>query len=139
MNNYVDQNEINIFFNDNLLNEMDKKFTLLPDDLKRKIYMDYFKAGIDIQDLCNNLIEILQSSSCQRLEIELVVPILTKILDDKLAIEYLYNNYCYTEKHYSKNIFKLLYDQLVINKKKNFVNLSLVDDFALSWLFYMYH
>ena len=62
---------------------------------------------------------------------------LTKI--SELLISFFIRNKCLKHDNSKQNIFKRLYNQMIINKKRNFINYDLVDDFALSWLYYMYH
>jgi hypothetical protein len=133
--------EIESLFNDKQFNNIDKNLLLLPDDLKKNIYIEYFEPIIEAHKLCNQLISLLTSQSSRQLDKDPIVPILTLVLDNKLAIEYLNENYFFVDDYNNKkqNIFKKLYDQIIINNKKNFIHYDLVDDFALSWLYYMYH
>lgn len=133
--------KIESLFNDKQLNNIDNNLFLLPDDLKKKIYIEYFEPIIEAQKLCNKLISLLHAKSSRQLDKDPIVPILTLILDNKWAIEYLNENYFFVDEYNNKkqNIFKILYNQIIINKKKNFIYFDIVTDFALSWLHYLYH
>ena len=127
-------------YQDIYLNNIDNNLYLLPDDLKRNIYIEYFEPTCKAQDLCNNLITLLSSKSSRQLDIKPIVPLLTLILDNKYAIDYLLENYIFEYTYNKKkNLFKILYEGIIINKKRNFINFDIVSDFALSWLYSMYH
>jgi len=128
-------------FHDVELNNIDKNFYLLPDDLKRNIYIEYFEPTIKAQELSNKLITLLSTKSSREGDIEPIVPILTLILDNQYAIEYLLENYFFYDEHTNKkrNLFKILYEKIIINKERNFINFDIVNDFAQSWLHIMYH
>ena len=90
--------------------------------------------------LVENLYYHLNSIESRQLDREKLVIILEKILQNKNIVKYLYDNYEFTDANHDKiNLFKKIYDDLVINKKKNFENLNLVNDFVLSWIHLMYH
>lgn len=139
-----EKSEINLvldnLYQDEYLNNIDKNLYLLPDDLKRNIYIEYFEPICKAQDLCNKLIILLSGKSSRQLDIKPIVPLLTLILDNKYAVEYLLENYIFEYTIYNKkNIFKILYEEIIINKKRNFINFDIVSDMALSWLYRMYH
>ena len=127
-------------FHDVQLNNIDKNLYLLPDDLKRNIYIEYFEPIFKAQELSNKLITLLSTKSSRECDIQPIVPILTLILDNQYAIEYLLEKYFFHDEYNKKrNLFKILYEQIIINKKRNFINFDIVSDFALSWLHIMYH
>jgi hypothetical protein len=134
----MDLDEINILF---LENENENNLlSLLPYDLKRDIYEKYFYPNRLVLDL----LEELQSNYCQRLDIIHLLPILRNVLEDKLAIDYLLKEYEYIypgvpPPYYKQNIFKNLYNDIIINKRKYFILLKdPIEDFALSWVHFMY-
>jgi hypothetical protein len=130
--------DLNKIFDDKELNKIDKNLSLLPDDLKCDIFQKYFYPNRLVLDL----LEELNSNRCHRLNYEKLLPLLTNVLQDKLAIDYLYNNYTfrYSENCISVNCFKQLYDQIIINNNRNFVLIeNPIGDFCLSWLMRMYH
>jgi len=64
-----------------------------------------------------------------------------KGVKDKLAVKYLYENYIfnYSYSSYKKNIFKKLYDDIIVNNINHFVLITdPVEDFALMWICTMY-
>ena len=129
--------QIEKIFNDIELHKLDPNLCLLPDDLKRDIYEKYLYPNRLVLDL----LEELNSHECKTLNIINLHPILQKVLKDELAIEYLLENYLYIcpYSEYRKNIFKSLYDDIIINKKKHFVLIEdPIEDFALTWICIMY-
>jgi hypothetical protein len=125
---------------DNILNNFDNNFTILPDDLKRKIYDDYFKEELIAEKLCNDvLIELNTKNSYCLCKVDLE-PLIKKVLENKIAIK----NLCEIS-----DVFKDLYTKIIINKSKNFINLYNdsdinkatygASDLALSWLYMLYH
>ena len=137
----MENNIYDTIFDDKKLNSLDKDIYLLPDDLKNKIYSDYFKDKLLAQELCNNLLVQLESYDSIKLNYEKLSPFLEKVLKNELAVKNLYENYEYLDIIYNRriNIFKNLYDTIMIDKKKNFEKLNTVNDFALSWLHRLYH
>ena len=96
----INEKEIEIIFNN-----FDSYLTLIPDDVKRNIYENYFFP----KKLINELLDELNSISCKQLEIEKIV------LEDKMAFDYFYNQYYYLCPYSNKksNFFRLLYDQII--------------------------
>jgi hypothetical protein len=41
--------------------------------------------------------------------------------------------------HQCQRFKKILYEKIIINKERNFINFDIVNDFAQSWLHIMYH
>ena len=74
------------------------------------------------EELCKDLINQLDSRDCVILDITHLSPLLELVLHNKYATNYLYNNYYYYDKYQNKkiNIFKKLYNELVVEKRKNF-------------------
>lgn len=130
--------EINKIFDDEKLNKIDPNLCLLPDELKRDIYEKYFYPNRLVLDL----LEELESHESKTLNINNLFPILRQVLQDPIAVKYLLENYLYMSPYYNnynKNIFKDLYDDIIINKIKHFVLITdPVEDFALTWVFRMY-
>jgi hypothetical protein len=129
--------KIDKLFNDKKLNELDPNLCLLPDDLKRDIFENYFYPNRLVLDL----LEELNSHECKTLNTIKLVPILKNILEDKLAIQFLLENYLFVRpfSNIKKNIFKYLYDDIIINKNKHFVLIeNPIEDFALMWVCTMY-
>jgi hypothetical protein len=129
--------EIKNIFDDEKLHEFDSNLTLIPDELKNDIYEKYFYP-IRIVKV---LLEELESHESKILNIINLLPILRIVLKDEIAVNYLYKNYLYISPYhdYKKNIFKELYDDIIINKIKHFVLVEdPVEDFALTWVFTMH-
>jgi len=139
-----DEATFNKIFDDKELNEFEKKLFIIPDDIKKNIYYDYFypnEPRVIASKLCDELLNEIDSfkhTTCNTTKLSLI---LTKVLENNLAIEYLYNNYCYYDKYNNtkRNYFRIVYDKIIINKEKNYINFNEVDDFALSLLSYIYH
>jgi hypothetical protein len=105
--------------------------------VENPIFIDETEENIK---LVENLYYHLNSMESQQLDREKLVIILEEILQNKNIVKYLYDNYQFTDTNHDKiNLFKKIYDDLVVNKKKNFENLNLVNDFVLSWIHLMYH
>lgn len=123
-------------FHDIDLHVIDEKFSVFSEEAKQNLVDIYLS-----EKLCNTLMTELNTLESIQLNYIQLASVLELVLQNNRAINYLYNNYCYYDKYQNIkiNIFKNLYDELVVEKKKNFVNLSLVNDFALSWLHKMYH
>lgn len=98
-----------------------------PDELKLTIFNDHFKYNLKYNDLT----QILNSDTCQKLDIKLLLPYIQKnILNDQEYISFLLK---------INNVFKNIYTQHYINHKKNFKLMNVNESFALSWLMYLYH
>jgi hypothetical protein len=134
--------EKNPLFDDIKLNNIDKNLSLIPEDIKKKIYNDHFKLIIQSRELCDLLLIELNSDKCINLDISDLFPLLSNVLINEYAIEYLYNNYYHYDESTKKknNYFKKLYDKIIKNNNRNFILIdNPIEDFALSWLMYMYH
>ena len=134
--------QINPLFDDIDLNKFEKNLTLIPDDIKREIYEDYFEPIIKARKLCDELVFQLNSINSIKLNIIDILPLLNLVLENKYAIEYLYNNYYYKDTITGEkiNYFKILYEKIIKNKDKNFILINNpIEDFALSWLMHLYH
>jgi hypothetical protein len=130
--------EFNPIFDDIELNKIDKNFIVIDNETKIEIYNKHLSPN----KLCNNLLINLKSQKSCNLDISDIVPILRIILDDKESINYLYNNYYHIDNYTKKkiNYFKDLYNKIIKNTDKNFTLIKdPVEDFALSWLMYLYH
>jgi hypothetical protein len=128
-------------FNDVQLHEMDENFYIIPDNTKNQITNKYLNIENNekiTNTLIHQLYSVLETEDCCQLNITKLVPILTEVLKNKDVINYLYNSYTFYNCE-NKNIFKILYDQIIVKKERNFKNLSEINDFALSWLHMMYH
>lgn len=98
-----------------------------PDELKLTIFNDHFKYNLKY----NDLIQILNSDTCQKLDIRLLLSYVQEnILNDQEYISYLLK---------INNVFKNIYTQHYINHQKNFKLMNVNESFALSWLMYLYH
>lgn len=129
MSNYIDE-----------LIKLEKNIELLPNDIKKKIYYEYFypnEPKVVAIKLSNNLFIELNSKLSKSLNIINVVPLLEKILENEYAIDYLCNNPNSTNEMF--DIFKNLYDKIIKNNNKNFIRLNKINDLALSLLFTLYH
>lgn len=75
------------------------------------------------------LLRTLKGERCESLGINSIVPILQRCFENERCIKFLLNN----------SIFKRLYIKIIVLREKKFVNLNEIDDFALSWCYYLYH
>ena len=118
------------------LKQIDENLYTITEEVKQNLKDKYLS-----DELCKKLTTELNSHECINLDIIYLSPIVELVLKNKYAVNYLYNNYYYFDKYQNKkiNIFKNLYDKLIVEKKKNFINCTLVNDFALSWLHIIYH
>jgi hypothetical protein len=129
--------KIDKIFNDIELHKIDPNLCLLPDDLKRDIIEKYLYPNRLVLDL----LEELNSHECKTLNTVNLLPILQKVLKDELAIQYLLENYLYICPYSEnrKNIFKSLYNDIIVNQVKHFVLIhDPIENFALTWLITMY-
>lgn len=109
---------------------MEKSISLLPDEIKLKIYNDYFHPKHKFKEIIN----VLKTSECQHLYYKILMPhIKYMFLNDKILLHYMI-------KHGDNYNFNIVYENNVIKKKKMY---TLFDDkfnsFALEWLMYVYH
>lgn len=111
-------------FDDKDLNRIDPNFYIIPDNVKYKI------SKPDMPKICKDLINQLNSHECNRLIIKQLVPILKQVIDDNMACNYMLQ---------TDSNFEQLYNDIIIDKKKNFIHLNTIDDFALSWCMFVYH
>lgn len=137
--NHIQTNKelIEKVFNNIELNKIDPNLALIPEDIQLDIFEKYFYPNRLVLDL----LEELESHESKTLNIINLVPMLRNVLKDSFAIEYLLNNYMFIcpYNNYSKNYFKMIYEEIIINKKKCFVLVKdPVEDFALTWVHYMY-
>ena len=79
--------------------------------------------------LVNMLLKTLKREECQSLDHNSIIPILQRCLENDRCIKFLLHN----------SIFKRLYIKIIVLREKNFVNLDEINDFALSWCYYLYH
>lgn len=117
-------------FDDKYLNKLDKNIYEIPDDIKRKIYEEYFEPKLKAEKLCDELLKNLNTSNSQNLNTKDILPLIKKILENKLAISYL---------NEIDSTFSMLYQHIILEKKRNFVLLLPENDMALSWLYMLYH
>ena len=106
----------------------------------KEIGIDWFFSSWDLESQeftrkynlkYNDLTQILNSNTCQKLDITLLLPYIQKnILNDQEYISFLLK---------INNVFKNIYTQHYINHKKNFKLMNVNESFALSWLMYLYH
>ena len=112
----------------------------LPQDLKYKIYHDYFLHTHEFNNSLNLLkeysliyedtIKALKSTKSVYLNTDNILPYVDLISDDKNLIKFV----C------SKNkIFKIIYIDHYKYGRNCFVNLDINESLALSWLMYLYH
>ena len=109
---------------------IEERIEHLPEDIKIKIYKEYFYPKIVAEDLCNKILREVDTFNCVKLQTEYLVPILKDVLKNKLCIEILLKK---------NSVFQHLYHYIIISKKKNFIHMDAINDFALSWCMMLYH
>jgi hypothetical protein len=105
---------------------LEERINNLPEDLKKKIYTDYFGLIYIFNKFINerlNMIESVRLSYCK------IINIIPFIINNETITNYLLEN---------NNEFKLTYNDHM-NGKKKFKLMSWSSSFALSWLYYLYH
>jgi hypothetical protein len=122
----IDNECININKENKKILNLEDRINNLPNDLKRKIYYDYFDS---IYVYHSKVIEELNTNDCQRLStirLKCMIPIILN--NNSLTNYFILNNY----------VFKKLYYEHLDNKK-TFKLMNKIDSFALAWLYYLYH
>jgi len=116
----------------NISNNFSQYINNLPQDLKTKIYKQYFWFDVEKKPKCDCIIDWFQNSDdAQKLRRnDNILNTINKLLKNETCIEYMRNqdkefNSCYIY-HY-------------IDNKQNFVKLSKLESFVLSILMYKYH
>ena len=102
----------------------------LPNDIKKKIYIEY----IIPQQLADNIEECLNSDECQNLNIILLKPLISKIINNN-GIIIKQNILNYLSNRDQDFISVIRYH---INGNKKFVLLNFIDSFCLSLLMHKY-
>ena len=98
----------------------------LPIDIKNKIIEEYIKPELII----NEFNQTVKSTSSKELKYFQFKPILKKVLNCKISINYLVKNH---------NAFKIAYKSHFIEKNKYFTLLTIDNSFALTILMILYH
>ena len=99
----------------------------LPTDIKNKIYTEHFCN----ENKYKKLKELLESRDSCRLNLTPKLKNSIKdLLEDTDFIDYLLTK---------DKVFKDLYEDFIINKKRHFIRMEFYNDFATSWLFTLYH
>ena len=98
----------------------------LPDNIKYKIYKEYFEPEV-YYILYKRVVEKKLSQS---LHIDFLLPLIPILLSKKTVIEYICSKCKY---------FKIVYDIHKIQNKNNYAKLLKGESFALSILMYLYH
>jgi len=107
------------------------KLELLPDDIKLKIYDDYFSPQIKFKAM----MKLINSIECQQLNNYKELSVFIK---DMLTVDYDFLNYALHRGF--ENHFNTVYNEAIINNKQHFVLFTCpYESFALAWLFYLYH
>jgi hypothetical protein len=110
----------------NNINTLSTKISLLPQEIKNKIYTEYFEPEI----FYDKYIFVLYSEASQSLEYTQLRQLLPILLSKKLVIKLLCSN-C--------EIFRDVYTSHKLNKKKCFRKFKNGNSFALEILYCLYH
>jgi len=105
---------------------LEERIDNLPEDLKKKIYIDYFGSIYIFNKFINERLKMIESVKLNYCKIINIIPF---IINNKTIVEYLLEN---------NNEFRLTYNDH-INGKKNFKLMDWNNSIALSWLYYLYH
>ena len=127
-------NEKNKIIENIELNKFEKNLFLLPDDLKKHIYKLFFEPTLLAYEIVNNFLEKLESKKSIVLDISDILPLIEIILNNNLCIQKLYYSYFIIDPYtkFKINYFKILYDKIIKNNKRNFILLNKKEDLALS-------
>ena len=107
----------------------------LPRDLVLYIYKEYLELHCTLQDIEF----LLHTNDSRQLNILLIRPCLPRILANKRLCDYLCNNLVTKDYNIGLRYFETVYQYHKIQKKKNYLNATNGDSFALSLLVYLYH
>ena len=110
--------------------DLDKYIYNLPDDIQKYIYYDFFHNKIIAEKLCNKLLKEIKFSQSIRLDYLYIRPTIEKVINNKLAVDILCKN---------DNLFKNLYNTIIVKENKIFKLMDSINDLSLSWLMYLYH
>ena len=105
---------------------IEERINNLPEDLQRKIYIDYFGSLYIFNKFINerlNMIESKRLSNCK------IINIMPYIINNETIVKFLSEN---------NNEFRLTYKDHM-NGKKNFKLMDWINSISLSWLYYTYH
>ena len=105
---------------------LEERINNLPNDIKKKIYIDYFGSIYIFNKFINERLNMIESVKLNYCKIINIIPF---IVNNKTIVEYLLEH---------NNEFRLTYNDH-INDKKNFKKMDWINSIALSWLYYLYH
>ena len=105
---------------------LEERIDNLPEDLKKKIYIDYFGSLYIFNKFINERLKMIESV---KLNCSKIINIMPFIINNKTIVEYLLEH---------NNEFRLTYNDH-INGKKNFKKMDWINSLVLSWLYYLYH
>jgi len=107
------------------INEDIKK---IPQDIKTKIFNEYFKYDLEYEKLDN----ILKNIDSRKLNNKELIDYFEekKILEDSSFIKYL---------QIKNTIFKKIYNDHYINHKNTFILMDKLNSMCQCWLMYLYH
>jgi len=105
---------------------IEERINNLPEDLKKKIYVDYFGSIYIFNRFINERLKMIESVKLSYCKIINIIPF---IINNETITNYLLEN---------NNEFKLTYNDH-INGKQNFKKMDWINSLALSWLYYLYH
>lgn len=105
---------------------LEERINNLPEDLKKKIYIDYFGSIYIFNKFINERLKMYESI---RLDYCKIINIIPFIINNQTIIKYLLLN---------NSEFRLIYNDH-IDDKKNFKLMDRTNSLALSWLYYLYH
>jgi hypothetical protein len=109
--------------------EIDRELPPPPKNVQQK-KMSSSKSQSNEEYLCDTLLEKIKTDTSRNLCTFDIIPFINQIMDNEKAIDMLRKR---------DAMFNSLYRDIVIHRKCNFVNLSVNNDIALSWLFMLYH
>lgn len=105
---------------------LEERINNLPEDLKKKIYIDYFGSIYIFNKFINERLKIYESVRLNYCKIINIIPF---IINNHTIIQYLLVNNSEFRNTYNDHI----------DGKKNFKLMDRTNSFALSWLYYLYH
>jgi hypothetical protein len=100
---------------------------------------DDLTMELEAKKLCNDYINELDTNNTRiEFNINKLLPIITKIINNKYAMVYLSNPYNELDQTKCKTLI-YLYKKIIINNQTNFIQLTKLEDLCLSIIFTLFH
>lgn len=94
---------------------------------------------LEAKKLCNDYINELATDNTRiEFNINKLLPIITKIINNKYAMVYLSNPYNELDQNKCKTL-TYLHKKIILNNETNFIKLTKLEDLCLSIIFTLFH